>query len=68
MTEIENHAAAAAPDAINEQFCTTGGIELCYETIGDPSDPALLLIVGLGSQLVAGPASSATDSPRAAST
>ena len=39
----------------NEQFCTTGGIELCYETIGDASDPALLLIMGLGSQLVGWP-------------
>ena len=38
---------------INEQFCTTnGGIELCYETIGDPNDPSLLLIVGLGFQLL----------------
>jgi pimeloyl-ACP methyl ester carboxylesterase len=28
------------------------GIELCYETLGDPADPALLLIMGLGSQLI----------------
>ncbi len=37
---------------INEQFCTAGEIELCYETIGDPSDPSLLLIGGLGFQMV----------------
>jgi pimeloyl-ACP methyl ester carboxylesterase len=28
------------------------GIELEYETFGDPADPALLLIMGLGSQLI----------------
>jgi pimeloyl-ACP methyl ester carboxylesterase len=28
------------------------GIELCYETFGDPQDEPLLLIMGLGSQLV----------------
>ncbi|GIE97157.1 alpha/beta fold hydrolase [Paractinoplanes rishiriensis] len=28
------------------------GIDLCYETAGNPSDPALLLIMGLGAQLV----------------
>lgn len=29
------------------------GIELEYETMGDPDDPALLLVMGLGAQLVA---------------
>jgi pimeloyl-ACP methyl ester carboxylesterase len=29
------------------------GIVLCYETMGDPADPTLLLIMGLGCQLVA---------------
>jgi len=39
---------------MNEQFCDVGGgIRLCYETFGDPSDPALLLIMGLGTQMVA---------------
>jgi pimeloyl-ACP methyl ester carboxylesterase len=39
---------------MNEQFCDIGGgISLCYETFGDPSDPALLLIMGLGTQMVA---------------
>src|SRR5436305_4925039 len=28
------------------------GIELEYDTFGDPADPALLLIMGLGSQLI----------------
>ena len=29
------------------------GIRLCYETFGDPADPPLLLIMGLGTQMVA---------------
>jgi pimeloyl-ACP methyl ester carboxylesterase len=38
---------------VNEQFAQVNGIELCYETFGDPSDPPLLLIMGLGTQMVA---------------
>ena len=29
-----------------------GGITLCYETFGDPADPPVLLIMGLGMQLL----------------
>jgi pimeloyl-ACP methyl ester carboxylesterase len=36
-----------------EQFCRVGEIELCYESFGDPADPAMLLIMGLGTQMVA---------------
>src|SRR3954452_22428402 len=35
-----------------ESFCRIGDIELCYETFGDPADPALLLIMGLGTQML----------------
>jgi pimeloyl-ACP methyl ester carboxylesterase len=28
------------------------GIEICYDTFGDPADPTLLLVMGLGSQMV----------------
>ena len=59
MIEIEKNdggiAARTVGDAVNEQFCTAGGIELCYETVGDASAPALLLIIGLGLQMVAWP-------------
>lgn len=34
-------------------FAAVNGIELCYETFGDPSDPALLLVMGLGAQMTA---------------
>src|SRR4029453_391833 len=29
-----------------------GPVELVYETIGDPADPPLLLVMGLGTQLI----------------
>ncbi|MDQ3294898.1 MAG: alpha/beta hydrolase, partial [Actinomycetota bacterium] len=34
---------------------TTNGITIEYETTGDPADPALLLVMGLGAQLIAWP-------------
>ena len=34
-------------------LCKTNGIELCFETFGDPTDPALLLVMGLGAQMTA---------------
>src|SRR3954454_4023634 len=39
--------------AMNEQFAEVGPVTLCYETFGDPTDPAILLIMGLGTQMVA---------------
>ena len=39
---------------MSEQFCDVGrGITLCYETFGEPSDPTALLIMGLGTQMIA---------------
>jgi pimeloyl-ACP methyl ester carboxylesterase len=38
---------------MNEQFCKVGDVELCYETFGDPADAPLLLIMGLGTQMIA---------------
>jgi pimeloyl-ACP methyl ester carboxylesterase len=37
---------------MNEQFQTVGDIELCYETFGRPEDPGLLLVMGLGTQMI----------------
>ena len=37
---------------MTEQRASVGQVELVYETIGDPSDPALLLVMGLGMQLI----------------
>jgi pimeloyl-ACP methyl ester carboxylesterase len=35
-----------------EQFATLDGVRLCYETFGDESRPALLLVMGLGTQMI----------------
>ena len=37
---------------MRERICRVGDIELAYETFGDPADPAVLLIMGLGTQMV----------------
>jgi len=39
---------------VSEQFCDVGrGITLCYETFGERSDPPALLVMGLGTQMIA---------------
>ena len=38
--------------AVNEQFAQLGDVELCYETFGDPTDAAMLLVMGLGTQML----------------
>ena len=35
-----------------EQFAQIGDVELCYETFGSDRDPALLLVMGLGAQMI----------------
>lgn len=37
---------------MTEQRASVGGLEIAYETIGDPNDPPLLLVMGLGTQLI----------------
>jgi len=36
-----------------ESHCRVGDIDICYETFGDPGDRPMLLIMGLGTQMVA---------------
>jgi len=36
-----------------EERCRVGGIELCFEQFGSREDPALLLVMGLGTQMLA---------------
>jgi pimeloyl-ACP methyl ester carboxylesterase len=38
---------------MSEQFARVGDLDICFETFGDPEDPAILLIMGLGTQMVA---------------
>ena len=35
-----------------EQLASVGPVELCYETFGDAGDPAVLLVMGLGTQML----------------
>jgi pimeloyl-ACP methyl ester carboxylesterase len=37
---------------MNEQFATLDGVRLCYETFGDERHEALLLVMGLGTQMI----------------
>ncbi|HEX5894824.1 MAG TPA: alpha/beta fold hydrolase [Thermoleophilaceae bacterium] len=37
---------------MTEERAAVGEVELVYESIGDPADPALLLVMGLGMQLI----------------
>src|SRR3954466_6542738 len=48
-----SHLASAGPGRSGEQVAAIGELELCYETFGDRSDPALVLIMGLGTQMIA---------------
>lgn len=38
--------------AMNEQFARIGDVEICFETFGDRADPAMLLVMGLGTQML----------------
>jgi pimeloyl-ACP methyl ester carboxylesterase len=38
-----------------EQFAKVGEVDLCYETFGSADDPALLLVMGLATQMIAWP-------------
>jgi pimeloyl-ACP methyl ester carboxylesterase len=39
--------------AVPERFANVGDVTLCYETFGVSSDPAMLLVMGLGTQMLA---------------
>src|SRR3954467_10866357 len=38
---------------MGEAIARVGELDICYETFGDPSGPAMLLIMGLGTQMIA---------------
>ena len=55
-----NRPAAADPGRLvfgvrhsEPAFAKSNGIELCYDTFGDPQSPPILLIMGLASQMTA---------------
>jgi len=46
-------ATETVPMPADERFARVGDVELCYQTFGDPERPTLLLIMGLGTQMIA---------------
>ena len=50
-----------------EQLARVGELELCYQSFGADSSPPLLLVMGLGAQMVLGTTTSAGRWPAAAS-
>lgn len=38
-----------------EKFIKANGIEICYETFGDPANPTILFVMGLGAQMISWP-------------
>jgi pimeloyl-ACP methyl ester carboxylesterase len=53
---VSSVSASRSGSGSGEHLVDVGhGITLCYERFGDPSDPPLLLIMGLGQQLLAWP-------------
>ena len=46
-----NPEPQAAP-AVRTGFARSGDVEIAYEDMGDPNHPAVLLIMGLGAQLL----------------
>lgn len=37
---------------VSDQFARVGELDIAYQTLGDPSDPPLLLVMGLGMHLI----------------
>lgn len=52
MTTMER---PAVDDLARVRYASANGIRIAYETFGDPSDPAILLVMGLGTQMIAWP-------------
>ena len=59
--------AGRSSGPMTEGRAKVGEVELVYETIGDAADPTILLVMGLGMQLIHWDLSSARGWPNAAS-
>jgi pimeloyl-ACP methyl ester carboxylesterase len=55
MAEATMTSEAPFPAWPRIQRAAVNGVELAYETFGDPSDPTILLVMGLGTQMIAWP-------------
>jgi pimeloyl-ACP methyl ester carboxylesterase len=53
MTTTE--PSTAQDDRTRTRYAPVGDIQIAYETFGDPARPAILLVMGLGTQMIAWP-------------
>ena len=51
-TAVPRRAGILPGFPMPEMTCTIGELDIAYETFGEPSDPALLLVMGLGTQML----------------
>jgi pimeloyl-ACP methyl ester carboxylesterase len=54
-TPVETDAAPPFPEWPTIRVAPVGALEIAYETFGDPTDDAILLVMGLGTQMIAWP-------------
>lgn len=50
--ETSSETSSDAAPGATTRHVPANGVSLCYETFGDPKDPALLMVMGLGCQLL----------------
>src|SRR5436190_22908750 len=51
-TELSETDLEAVADGAGERFVAVGDVELCCEELGDPDGEPLLLVMGLGAQMI----------------
>lgn len=54
-TDPSGLPASAGDDRSRIRFAPVNGIDIAYETFGEPDRPAILLVMGLGAQMIAWP-------------
>ncbi len=54
-TEPASSQADNSDDRSRIRYAPVNGIDVAYETFGDPTRPAILLVMGLGTQMIAWP-------------
>jgi pimeloyl-ACP methyl ester carboxylesterase len=52
LAAIPGAAETTSPATEGERFAVVGDVELCYDELGDPAGEPLLLVMGLGAQMI----------------
>ena len=47
-----SHGPASRDSSVAERIVEANGVELCTESFGDPLDPPILLIMGIGASML----------------